>query len=222
MCGRFAQTIPLSEIVKEFFIDEIETGLPPCYNIAPGQRIIAVISPEKARKLVDYQWGLVPFWAKDPSVGYKLINARAETAAEKPSFRKSFETKRCLIAATGFYEWRKTGRAREPFFFKPVEGAVFAFAGLYDRWTAPDKTVLETCTILTVEANDLVAKVHNRMPAILGPEQGSLWLEASSSPPNLQSLLLPFPSQHMESYPVSSAVNSPQNNGPECCARRVD
>ena len=217
MCGRFAQTIPIAEIVKEYFIDEVITTVSPSCNIAPGHRVAAAVRSVKGRRLlVDFHWGLVPSWAKDRSVGNRLINARAETVARKPSFRKSFETRRCLVIASGFYEWKKEGKLKRPYYYSLVSKKPFAFAGLYDRWTAPGGEILESCTIITTEANSSVRPVHDRMPVMLKPESGSIWLNSASGPADLIALLSPYPSDEIQAYPVSFAVNSPANNGPEC------
>jgi putative SOS response-associated peptidase YedK len=196
--------------------------LPRRYNIAPTQSVVAAIgqfSDNTQRQLRWMQWGLIPSWAKDPKIGSKLINARAETVAEKPSFRSAFRQRRCLIPADGFYEWQQVegSRQKQPYFIRLQDERPFAFAGLYDRWASPDGEVLETCTILTTTANELIAPIHDRMPVILYPQDYDFWLDTSSfESERLQALLIAYPSVSMTLYPVSTMVNSPKNDRPEC------
>jgi putative SOS response-associated peptidase YedK len=187
------------------------------YNIAPSQDVPTVPFAE-SRDVVWMKWGLVPFWAKDPSIGYKMINARAETVAEKPSYRSSFRNKRCLILADGFYEWRKNGKLSIPYYFQLENGAPFAFAGLWDDWenkgvsSLPGVPGLTTCTLITTEANEDVSPVHPRMPVILQKDKMWDWLE-ESDPRFLMSLLKPLPDGGLTAHQVSREVNSPQSQG---------
>ena len=218
MCGRFAQIEPISNIVRAFFIDDILTEILPSYNIAPGSKILSVVKKEGKRELVDFQWGLVPHWAKDPAIGQKMINARAETVGQKPSYRTPFKSRRCLIVASGFYEWKKDGRIKIPFYVKLSSGAPFAFAGLYETWTSPGGIELRTCTIITTEANGIMKPIHNRMPVILSHDREDKWLDISVQPEEVLAFLAPYPADEMEAYPVSTLVNSPKNNSIECTA----
>ena len=187
------------------------------YNIAPSQDVPTVLFPE-SRDVVWMKWGLVPFWAKDPSIGYKMINARAETVAEKPSYRSSFKNKRCLILADGFYEWRKDGKLSIPYYFQLEGGEPFAFAGLWDDWenkgvsSLPGVPGLTTCTLITTAANVDVQPVHPRMPVILRKETMWDWLQ-ESDPRFLMSLLKPLPSGSLSAHQVSRDVNTPQSQG---------
>ena len=223
MCGRFTRA-------NDFFSDRADQRafleqlglvsadvLPPSYNIAPMQQIAAVRSSElDGHELVMFRWGLVPGWADDLSIGNRMINARAESVAEKPAFRTAFKKRRCLVLADGFYEWQKTGKAKQPYFIHLKGRKPFCFAGLWERWSKGEKPV-ETCTILTTDANKLMAPLHDRMPVIIAPKDYGLWLDAAvQEPERLQALLQPYPDAEMEAYPVSTLVNSPKNNSPEC------
>jgi len=191
--------------------------LKPRYNIAPSQEAPVIVNVDGVRSCKLFQWGLIPSWAKDPSIGNKMINARAETLAEKPSFRSLLKNRRCLVLADGFYEWRKEGKGKVPMRFKLKSNEPFVFAGLWDSWKQPDGNALNTYTIVTTEPNDLLAKIHNRMPVMLNHDDAVNWLTFSGVEisPALQ-LLTPFPSQLMEGYEVSKLVNSPANDTPEC------
>jgi putative SOS response-associated peptidase YedK len=159
----------------------------------------------------------VPSWSKDPTIAYKLINARSETVAEKPSFRSAFKSRRCLIPASGFYEWQKTGgRTKQPYFIRPRDGDLFSFAGLWERWHAPQGEIIETCTILTTEANELMRPLHDRMPVMLDAEGEDAWLDTRSTTEALRSLFVPFVSADMEAYPVSPWVSNAKHEGPRC------
>jgi putative SOS response-associated peptidase YedK len=218
MCGRFTLTKSGDALAQAFNLEEIPE-IAPQYNIAPTQNIVAVLrNPEsKKRQAQQLRWGLIPSWAKDASMGAKLINARAETVAEKPSFRSAFKHRRCLIVADGFYEWQKQENKKQPYYFRLLNGQPFAFAGLWEKWQSPDGEEITSCTILTTEANELMQSIHERMPVILNPQDYDLWLdpEVKTAEP-LKQLLHPYPSDTMNSYPVSTLVNSPKNNSPEC------
>jgi putative SOS response-associated peptidase YedK len=169
------------------------------------------------------RWGLVPSWASDISIGNRLINGRSETVLEKPAFRDSFRTRRCLIPADGFYEWKKAGKERRPFHFGMKDGSLFAFAGVWDRWKSPAGQVLESCSILTTAPNELIEDLHDRMPVILPPRHYQTWLMAPpAEAERLAELLVPFDATIMKRYPVSSLVNKPQNDMPECAVEVPD
>ncbi len=217
MCGRFSQSLRSEAIAEAFQLIEIPDWQPR-YNIAPTQMIPAIVAAESGnRQFKPLRWGLIPSWSKDPTIGAKLINARSETVAEKPSFRSAFKQRRCLILADGFYEWRKQSGKKQPFYFRLENGSPFAFAGLWERWDSEDSR-LETCTILTTEANQTVAQVHDRMPVILKADSYDRWLDPSQPPALLQELLRPYDSDLMTAYPVSLSVNSPWNDTPDCTA----
>jgi putative SOS response-associated peptidase YedK len=212
VCGRFTLTADLDFLVERFQIAyPVAFEYKPRYNIAPSQDVPAVIRGERGNKLGTLRWGLVPFWAKDPSVGYKMINARSETAATKPSFREALRTKRCLILADGFYEWKKEGQRKQPYRIFLKGGKPFAFAGLWSVWEKGDVR-LATCTILTTTANALLADLHDRMPVILPEEAEDVWLDPLASFDDIRALLKRYPADAMDYYPVSDAVNSPKND----------
>jgi len=214
MCGRFAQADPLEIIAEQFGIEVIDLDLSPRYNVAPGQQV-AVIIKEETREIVDLKWGLVPFWAKDPSIGNRMINARAETVLEKPSYKNAMKKRRCLIPASGFYEWKKDGKVKVPYYFRHNNGKPFGLAGLWETWKDPDGNELKTFTIITTEPNELAARVHNRMPVIISEENYGTWLDTANPPQKAQALLAPYPADRMEAYPVSTMVNSPANDSEE-------
>lgn len=218
MCGRFTLTQSEQALAEFFQIQEV-THLVAQYNIAPTQMVATVLftSTNNKRQLQQLRWGLIPSWAKDPSIGAKLINARAETVAEKPSFRSAFKHRRCLVAADGFYEWQKQQNTKQPFYFRLRDRKPFAFAGLWEKWTSPTHEEIISCTILTTAANELLQSIHDRMPVILDPKDYDLWLDSEvQTPEPLQSLLSPYPAAAMTAYPVSKLVNSPKNNSREC------
>ena len=218
MCGRFTLFESDQVLSKEFGASRVLSGSPR-YNIAPSQPVAVVrVSPvDRVREIARLRWGLIPSWSKDPSIGSRLINARAETAAEKPAFRSAFRHRRCLVPADGFYEWRKLDRGKQPFYIRMLDGRPFAFAGLWEQWKTPERETIETCTILTTDANDVLKPLHDRMPVIVSPGDYDAWLDAGLRDPEpLKPLLRPYPSEAMDSYPVSTLVNSPANDGPEC------
>ncbi|MCC9076558.1 SOS response-associated peptidase [Litorilinea aerophila] len=227
MCGRFTLFSSPERLAELFDLAE-PPQLAPRYNIAPTQPVAIVRADARTqtREWALVQWGLVPSWAKDPSMGSRLINARAETVAEKPSFRAAFKRRRCLIPADGFYEWQRTSKGKQPYFVHLRDGSPFAMAGLWEFWTGPDGSALESCTILTTEANELMAPLHNRMPVIVAPEDYQNWLTIDLDREReraslLHHLLRPFPAEAMEAYPVSTYVNSPRNEGADCIAPLV-
>lgn len=218
MCGRFTLTTSAEDLARLFEIESYLTEITPSYNIAPSENIAAVMedTEDGGRDLELLQWGLVPSWAKDQSIGSKMINARAETAHEKPSYRSAFKSRRCLILADGFYEWKKTPDGKQPHYIKMTDGSPFAFAGLWETWTG-DGEELRTCTILTTEANDLMSSIHHRMPVILPRENHTAWLDPSFKEKDaLRDMLVGYRSSEMEAYEVDRMVNRPTNDSPEC------
>ncbi|MNY17416.1 putative SOS response-associated peptidase YedK [compost metagenome] len=217
MCGRFSQTASPEALALAFGLAEVP-ALGPRYNIAPSQPIpiIRLDASDRARHLSLARWGLVPGWTKDPKTAPHPINARAESAAEKPTFRDAFRQRRCLIPADGFYEWKTQDAKKQPVRFTMQDDHLFAFAGLWERWQAPDGTLLETATILTTEANALVRPVHDRMPVILAPAAYEAWLDPRlRDPAALMPMLAPYPASEMRSYPVSPKVNATASEGPD-------
>ena len=218
MCGRFALAY-IGGFWSRFAVIDRQAALEPRFNIAPSQLVPIIISGS-ANKAVMMKWGLVPFWAKDPKIGNRLINARAETIATKPAFRTSFKRKRCLVPATGFYEWKKSKNGKIPYYFHMKDDSFFAFAGLYDRWTDPDGKDLHTFTIITTTANTIMENIHNRMPAILNASDEDLWLSNEPlSETDSGRLLVPYNSRALEAFEVSKEVNSPANDSRELIAR---
>ena len=218
MCGRFTLVAPGDAIAELFHITDTP-DIQPRYNIAPTQPVVAVrISPKnKERELTHFHWGLIPFWAKDPSYGSRMINARSETAAEKASFRNAIRYRRCLVPADGFYEWQKIDGRKQPVRIQRKDGGVFAMAGLWEQWQSRDGSEIESCTLLTTEPNELLTQVHNRMPVILSPDNFDLWLDtAVQNADDVQHLLRPYPGEDMRFYPVSTHVNNPRNEDPLC------
>ena len=215
MCGRFA-LVTEKKILEMLYQLEIRDDFIPRYNIAPSQSISALrLSPEHGkRELTDLKWGLVPFWAKDASIGSRMINARSETAAEKPSFRDAFKKRRLLIPASGFFEWKKEGGAKQPYYIYQKNGQPFSLAGLWERWEKGEEP-LESCTILTTGPNTLIASLHDRMPVIISPRDFEKWLDPQTGSAELLHLLKSYPPEEMAAHPVSPAVNKPTNNSPE-------
>lgn len=208
MCGRFSNRSSAEKIKKEFKVEEVPS-IEVRYNIAPTQKILGISQESDEREAVLFKWGLVPSWAKDPSIGARLINARSETVHEKPAFRESFKRRRCILPADGYYEWQKTGGRKQPYYFTLRAERPFGFAGLWDRWKSPEGEVLETCTILTTEANETAKAIHERMPVILSPSDYDLWLDEDLRKLELLTeLFRPYPSGEMISYPVSTLVNN--------------
>lgn len=217
MCGRFTLTVNPAEVQETFSTYTFPQQFAPRFNIAPTQPVLAI--PNDDQNTADFfVWGLIPMWAKDPSIGNRMINARAETLEEKPAFRGSLKYKRCLILADGFYEWKASEgkKAKTPFFIHMKDRKPFAFAGLWDSWNSPDGSLVRSCTIITTEPNELTHLIHNRMPVILHPRDYAKWLDPSPQTPNqLKPLLKPFPADLMNAYPVSPLVNTPANDRPE-------
>src|ERR1700759_4205895 len=243
MGGRYASSRKPEDLVEEFEIDKVEVKEPlaPDYNVAPTKQVYAVVqrptdadgsgdrSGPSERQLRSVKWGLVPFWAKDPGIGNKMINARMETVHEKPAYRRPFASRRCLLPADGYFEWypteekTKAGKPlKQPFFIRPADGRVLAMAGLYELWKDPTREeddpqrFLWTCTVITTSAEDSVGHIHDRMPLMVEPEGYAAWLEpANSAAVDLKSLLVPAAPGRLEAFPVSTDVNNVKNNGPE-------
>lgn len=222
MCGRFTQGRQADDVAGRFGVQQVLFEPDARYNIAPTQPVPVVVERAMpgdgpARFLEQFQWGLVPSWAKDPSIGSKMINARSETVAEKPSFRNALKYRRCIVPADGFYEWDKAGGTKQPYLFRREDGDSFGFAGLWEEWHAPDGSPLLTCTILTTAANDTVGRVHDRMPVILRTrDEEAQWLDTRiRTGDNLAPLFRPYPDQWMLAVPVSRRVNSPANDAPD-------
>jgi putative SOS response-associated peptidase YedK len=222
MCGRFALISPGETLIEQFEVSPTTAAVSafptPRYNIAPTQPVVAVrLSPDTGeRELTLFRWGLIPFWNKDVKIGSRLINARSETITEKPSFRAAFKRRRCLIPADGFYEWQRQGNRKQPVYVHARDDTPFALAGLWETWHAADGSVVDSCTILTTEPNELMEPIHNRMPVILEPPDYGLWLSPGSSPNVALHLLRPYPAAKMAAYPVSTLVNNPRNDSPQC------
>ncbi len=216
MCGRFTLTADLEHLAERFSFRAANLSLQPHYNIAPSQPVLAIIGAED-RHAGFLRWGLIPSWAKDPSIGNRMINARAETLAEKPSFRRALQKRRCLVLADGFYEWKQEGRKKTPMYITLKSHEVFGFAGLWEAWKSPDGETIHSCTIITTTPNSFMESIHNRMPVILSREAETPWLDRSlENPTRLLPLLTPYTEETMEAYAVSPAVNSPRNNSPIC------
>jgi len=217
MCGRFSQSKSAETIAQVFQVNNVPP-LTPRYNIAPTQQIQTILqnAEQSQREFQMLHWGLIPSWAKDPKMGARMINARAETVTEKPSFRAAFKQRRCLILADGFYEWQQQEKKKQPFYFRMNDEHPFAFAGLWEHWKSGDGEVINSCTILTTEPNDLMRPVHNRMPVIIDPKDYDLWLDTEVKTPELlQPLLHPYSAEEMTAYPVSTKVNKPVNDSAE-------
>jgi len=216
MCGRFTLVSPFVAVTERFHASA-PPDLRPRYNIAPGQEVLCVIRDGENR-IEPLRWGLIPSWAKDPAIGNRLINARAETLAEKPSFCNAFAKRRCLVVADGFYEWRPAGRRKVPVYIFLKSKKPFGIAGLYESWKAPDGRELRTCTIVTTEANDLVRPFHDRMPAIVPADADDCWLDCcgEGSRERLQALLTTYPAGEMDAYDVALIVNSASHDAPDC------
>ncbi|GAA4090495.1 SOS response-associated peptidase [Actinomadura miaoliensis] len=250
MCGRYATARARQELLDQFQVqfDATEQNLQPDYNVAPTKQVPAVLTraakdaakdaangaagdvPNErhaVRQLRTLRWGLVPSWAKDLSIGNRMINARAETVHEKPSFRRAFARRRCLLPADGYYEWytleseaaegeKKKRPKKQPFYIRPKDGSVLALAGLYELWKSPEDEWVWTCTVITTDAPDELGRIHDRMPMIVQPDRWDAWLDPDlTDPDRVRGLLVPAMAGTMEAYPVSTAVNNVRNNGPE-------
>lgn len=222
MCGRASNSKTADELAATFRNVKhaellLDLGLPR-YNLAPTQLLPAIRAGEDGDEWAALRWGLIPFWAKDPSIGNRMINARADTVEEKPAFKAAFKKRRCLIPITGFYEWQKIdAKRKQPFHIHTRDEEIFTVAGLWERWKSPDGFTHETCTILTTEPNELMAEIHDRMPVLVGEDERDLWLH-EDDPGLLRHVLRPYDASRMEAYPVSSYVSNVRNEGPECYA----
>lgn len=216
MCGRYTVGSDPKKLWDELGLEgEPPPDLEPRYNVAPTQDVPAVTDSEPS-KLVMLRWGLVPFWAKDIRIGHKMINARAEGIADKPAFRHAFEKRRCLVPADGFYEWERRGKQKVPHYITLKDGRPMTFAGLWEVWHAPDGSRVASCTIVTTDAKGEIGAIHDRMPVILPPSAREIWLDRSASAEVLLPLLRPFPARKLAHHPVSTLVNSPANESPDC------
>ena len=217
MCGRYT-VIKHDQIIRVIFNITLPANLRfvARYNVAPSQLVPVVTSDSKEVQM--FRWGLIPSWAKDEKIGYTMINARAETLADKRAFRTALQRRRCLLPADGFYEWQKgaDGKSKTPMYIRMHGGTMFAFAGLWETWRNPSGEEIKSCTIITTSPNSLTSPIHDRMPAIIPREHYSNWLApGDAAAPDLMRLLQPYPAAQMEAYPVRTLVNSPKNEGPE-------
>ena len=216
MCGRYSETVDPMELAAVLSIDLCTYEFTPRPMIAPTQTAPVILRENGRTELRPMRWGLIPHWADDEKIGSKLINARSETAAQKPAFREAWRQRRCLIPADGFYEWKREGKAKKPMLITANPGGLFAFAGLWETWKQPDGSWLLTCAIITTSANEFMTSIHDRMPVILPREFEASWLDPEEQDTAMLSeLLLPYDSDRMEGYEVSTLVNSPRNNFPE-------
>ena len=215
MCGRYTLVLDLTTVLKRFLIQGPHPGLTPQYNIAPTQNAPVILN-DGTRAMNLFRWGLIPSWAKDATIGYKLINARAETLEEKASFKRPLQRSRCLVPADGFYEWQVKDKVKIPMRIRLKSHGPFAFAGLWDTWKDAEGKELKTFTIITTGPNEILAPIHNRMPAILRPQDEEMWLDPTADVKHLTQALKPYPAEEMEAYEVSRVVNNARNNGPQC------
>ncbi|MEO6201878.1 MAG: SOS response-associated peptidase [Nitrospirales bacterium] len=218
MCGRFTRKENFQNLVEQLGL-KVLPPFNPRYNIAPSQLVACVRTnlESRQRECTELKWGLVPSWAKDPSIGNTLINARGETVAEKPAFRKAFKHQRCLVLADGYYEWKREGNTKQPYYIRFKDHRGFAFAGLWERWEQSEAKPLESCTLITTGPNPVMEPIHHRMPVILSSKDYADWLDPSFQfVERINAMLRPFPSEEMEAYPVSQLVNNPRNDQPEC------
>jgi putative SOS response-associated peptidase YedK len=222
MCGRFERVTPIKILATLFDCLEAPPETPTHYNVAPTQpaavvRVLRAAPDTGQREMTIMRWGLIPSWADDPAIGNRLINARSETAAEKQSFRAALNQRRCLVPVDGFYEWRPTGgKTKQPYLIRLKNGQPFALAGLWETWTSPDGELVESFTILTTDANEVLRPIHDRMPVIIAPEDYDCWLDKATAPEDVQSMLRQYPAEGMESFPVNTLVNNPRNESPKC------
>ncbi len=216
MCGRFTLTADLEQLAERFSFRAANLSFQPHYNIAPSQPVLAIIGAEE-RRAGFLRWGLIPSWAKDLTIGNRMINARAETLAEKPSFRRALQKRRCVVLADGFYEWKQEGKKKTPMYITLKSHEVFGFAGLWETWKSPEAETIHSCTIITTTPNSFMESIHTRMPVILPRGAETLWLDHSlEDPARLLPILAPYAEGAMEAYAVSPAVNSPRNDSPVC------
>jgi len=222
MCGRYS-LICIDDLGRRFRVHLPTIGLRSRFNVAPGAEMPVIMAEAGENHLIMMRWGLVPSWAKDPVIGRRLINARAETLAEKPSFRSLIRKKRCLVPVDGFYEWRRSSTGRIPYYIRRKDASLFGFAGLYDEWRDPAGSVLRTYTIITTGPNPLISPIHDRMPAIVREDDEAKWLGADPLPePVIREILAPYPADALEAYPVPPDVNSPASEGGHLILRLLE
>ncbi len=215
MCGRYSLIADIQELARQFEFDGTGFDNAPRYNVAPTQSVLTVTNRDE-RQAEYMRWGLIPSWAKDASIGNRMINARGETVAQKPSFRNALQRRRCLVLADGFYEWQKVGKGKRPMRIVLKSREPFAFAGLWETWHNPEGESVLSCTIITTDANDLLRPIHQRMPVILPRELEEFWLDGDvTDPAALTDILSPYPEEPMETYEVSTLVNKATNSGPD-------
>ena len=217
MCGRITLTSSASEVAAQFEVPDVPS-LPARYNIAPSQEIVTVrMAREGLREVSLERWGLVPHWAKDPAIGNRMVNARCETLESKAAFRDAVRRRRCIVPASGFYEWSGSGASRRPYVFRMQSGALLGIAGLYERWIGPGGEVVDSCTIVTTDANETLRPFHDRMPVLLAPADHAQWLDRDErDPQRVLALCAPCPPDWLAHSPVSSRVNNPRNDDPAC------
>lgn len=219
MCGRFVCDMPPG-IISELFAVSAPADIPRSFNISPSSRILTVRDLEAGKELALLRWGLIPSWVKDSAAVKAIINARSETAQEKPFFRQALRKRRCIIPANGFFEWQRVESSKQPYYIRMKSDVIMGLAGIWEYWMSPDGERLETCAILTVSSNSLIRAIHERMPVIIKPEDYSLWLDRDAADPEIvMPLCVAYPAELLEMYPVSSLVNNPRNNSSECIAR---
>lgn len=218
MCGRYSLTVSLDELARVLSLDASELDLPARYNAAPTQKL-PVITNKDPKTLQLFRWGLIPFWAKDPAIGNRMINARGETLLEKPSFRTPMRKRRCMVPSDGFYEWKKTADGKVPHHIRLKGGTPFTMAGLWETWKDGEGVPIHSFTLITTDPNELVQPLHNRMPAILRPADRETWLNPDVPAEDAIQLIHSYDPAEMEAYPVSTLVNSPRNDGPEILAQ---
>lgn len=217
MCGRYTITVSWEELLLRYYIDG-ESVTPfhvPRYNVSSGTHIPAITNTDGQNRIGPLKWGLIPFWAKDEKIGYKMINARAETVTEKPAYRNAFKQQRCIIPADGFYEWKVLGKDKQPMRILMRDEGIFSMAGLYATWNAPDGKIVSSCTIITTTPNSLMANIHDRMPVILLRGQETEWLDQDQKVDQLKLLLRPYDAEEMRAYPVGQNVGNVRNQGAE-------
>jgi putative SOS response-associated peptidase YedK len=217
MCGRFTLGATATDLAAQFNLATVPTWTPR-YNIAPRQEVLVILQscPQASREARLHRWGLVPSWAKDPTIGNRLINARAETVASRPAFRLAFKERRCLVLADGFYEWHTEGARKQPYHIRLRDGRPFAFAGLWEHWEG-EEAAIDSCTLLTTTPNEVMRPLHDRMPVILSAAEYDQWLDSRGQDVKpLQAILCPYPGDDLIAYPVSTRVNNPAHDSPEC------
>lgn len=215
MCARFFLFADKSDLMEEFDLSEVSDEIHPRYNIPPASDILAVLDVDNKRQLRFLKWGFIPFWAKDESIGQKLINAKAETILEKPSFRSAFKSSRCIIPVNGFYEWKQEGKYKQPYAIKSREDKLLGLAGIWEQWDKQERP-LETCAIITTSPNKLIEPLHNRMPVIISKADYSIWLDSATPIEAVQHLLKPYPDELLTAYPVDRKVGNPRNSDVSC------